>query len=108
METIAIHEKLKEACITGDVDSIRRVLTCDPCSLNFQDRTTGRTPLHRTVMCWHIEATQFLVESGADPNIQDIRKMSVLHQSVENSQVKFVKLLLKHKADPNLIQEGNH
>ena len=57
-------------------------------------------------MCGHLEATDYLLSIGADPNIKNNLGETPLHQAADNSQAKLVKLLLKYKANPNSQQNG--
>ena len=62
--------------------------------------------MYRTVICGHLEATEYLLSIGADPNLKNNLGETALHQATDNSQAKLVKLLLKNKADPNVQQNG--
>ena len=106
MEPIQISESLASSCRVGDVQKIKEILTSHPHLLNAADNKLGWTSLYRAVMCGHLAATEFLLDLGADPNLQDKDGRSPLHQAVDNSQIKLLKLLLKNKADPNLFQKG--
>lgn len=101
-------EEIQKACRVGDVETLQRILSQDPSLLNMVDSKLRWSPLYRTVICGHIEATEFLLKQGADPNIKNNLGETPLHQAAENSQAKLVKLLLKYKADPNTQQnDGN-
>jgi len=60
--------------------------------------------LYRTVICGHLEAAQFLLSKGANPNIQNRLGETPLHQAADNDQYKIAELLLKYKSDPNIQQ----
>src|SRR5574343_1244033 len=101
-------EEIQKACRVGDVESLEKILSEHPELLNSVDSKLKWSPLYRTVICGHIEATEFLLKKGADPNIKNNIGETPLHQATENSQAKLVKLLLKYKADPNSQQnDGN-
>ena len=101
-------EEIQKACRVGDVECLENILSEHPKLLNSVDSKLRWSPLYRTVICGHIEATEYLLKKGADPNIKNNLGETPLHQATENSQAKLVKLLLKYKADPNSQQnDGN-
>lgn len=107
MET-SFPEEIQKACRVGDVETLQKILSQDPTLLNMVDSKLRWSPLYRTVICGHIEATKFLLSQGADPNIKNNLGETPLHQAAEISQAKLVKILLKYKADPNSQQnDGN-
>lgn len=106
MEITTFPEELQKACRLGDVSTLQKSLTENPHLLNQVDSKLKWSLLYRTVICGHIEATEYLLHEGADPNIKNNLGETPLHQAAENSQAKLVKLLLKHKADPNAQQNG--
>jgi Ankyrin repeats (3 copies)/SAM domain (Sterile alpha motif)/Ankyrin repeats (many copies) len=99
---------LQTACRMGDLSAIKNAYNKNKKNLNQKDEIFGWTPLYRTVICGNINACQFLLSSGADPNIPNNLGESPLHQASDNSQYQIAELLLKHHADPNLQQnEGD-
>ena len=106
MEVNSFPEEIQRACRLGDVESLKSFLTEHPLYLNIVDQKLRWSPLYRTVICGHIEATEFLLELGADPNLRNNLGETPLHQAADNSQAKIVKLLLNHKADSNIQQNG--
>ena len=108
METTLFPEEIQRACRLGDVSLLTKILSETPDFLNQVDTKLRWSPLYRTVICGHLEATEYLLGLGADPNIKNNLGETPLHQATDNSQAKLVKLLLRHKADPNLQQNGNN
>ena len=108
MDTVLFPEEIQRACRLGDVSLLKKILTEQPLLLNQVDSKLKWSPLYRTVICGHFEATEYLLSLGADPNIQNNLGETALHQAADNSQAKLVKLLLKHKANPNIQQNGNY
>jgi ankyrin repeat protein len=106
MEVSSIPEDIQRACRLGDVNLLKKILKDQPRLLNQVDDKLKWSPLYRTVICGHLEATQYLLGLGADPNIKNNLGETALHQAVDNSQYKLVKILLKHKADPSMQQNG--
>ncbi|OMJ82749.1 hypothetical protein SteCoe_16453 [Stentor coeruleus] len=108
MEITTFSEELQKACRLGDINTLKISLNENPHLLNQVDSKLKWSLLYRTVIFRHIEATEYLLQEGADPNIKNKLGETPLHQAAENSQEKLVKLLLEHKADPNSQQnDGN-
>ena len=65
------------------------------------------------MICGHLQAAEFLLEHGADPNVvNNVRCRQLgetpLHHVADNSQAELAVLLLHYRADPNKQQsEGN-
>ena len=106
MENTLFPEEIQRACRLGDVSLLKKILTESPEFLNQVDNKLRWSPLYRTVICGHLEATEYLLSIGADPNIKNNLGETPLHQATDNSQAKLVKLLLRYKADPNIQQNG--
>jgi uncharacterized protein len=68
----------------------------------------GSSPLHDAVFEGQVEATQLLVEKGADVNSKSSSGTTALagligaSSSLNEKQLAAIKLLLDHKANPNL------
>ena len=65
---------LHKACRLGDLRGIEAAVKADPQQVNSKDanvRVTqlGWTPLYRSVVCGHQQASSFLLSHGADPNL---------------------------------------
>ena len=107
MDNSSLAEEIQKACRLGDVPTLSKLLESHPDLLNAVDLKLKWSPLFRTVMCGHVEATKYLLVQGANPNLQNNLGESALHQAADNSQSKLVKALLKQKANPNLQTNGN-
>jgi ankyrin repeat protein len=60
---------MEKACRLGNMKAIKELVTNDPECLNEVDEKIGWTPLYRTVICSHVDATRLLIKLGANPNI---------------------------------------
>jgi len=75
-------------------------------SNRFYSYNEGKTALHIVASCtqwWHTHALKYLLENGANPNIQDKEGNTPLHIAVESSSDIAVSHLLSHRANPNLL-----
>ena len=72
-----------------------------PNSLNHQDERQGFTPLANAVVHSRLEIVRFLLDRGADPNIQDFVGESPLHLAADNSCPDIAEALLRSRAEPN-------
>ena len=75
----------------------------DITKINTKDEC-GWTPLYRTVVSGILAATEALLNSGADPNIQTSMGETPLYQAVEMGKISHVNLLLQKGANPNIAQ----
>ena len=75
----------------------------DISKINNRDEC-GWTPLYRTVVSGILNATEFLLNNGADPNVQSSIGETPLYQAVDMEKIAHVNLLLKKGANPNISQ----
>ena len=75
----------------------------DISKINNRDEC-GWTPLYRTVVSGILNATEYLLNNGADPNIQTSMGETPLYQAVEMEKISHVNLLLQKGANPNISQ----
>ena len=103
-----VIEDFQAACRLGDTQYLQELITDSPYLVNTIDNNLGWYPVYRTVICLHEEATQLLLDHGADPNISTKLGECPLHRAADNNQLAIAKLLLLYKADPNIQQNGKH
>ena len=65
-----INSRLCMAARRGNIPEMHELLSGGFYKINAK-RSNGMTPLHWTANKGHLEATAFLLEQGADPNIRD-------------------------------------
>lgn len=97
-------DDLQKASRLGDVQMLRKVLATSSDLIDEIDSKLGWAPIYRTVICGHYEATEFLLKSGADPDIQNRLGETALHQAADSNQLKIAQCLLKYKANTNVKQ----
>lgn len=66
----------------------------------------GQRPLNLAVDHGHIDSVDLLLWLGADPNLQDSRGGTALHQAASKSAYSIIDVLVRAGADPNL-KNGN-
>ncbi|OMJ90968.1 hypothetical protein SteCoe_6534 [Stentor coeruleus] len=98
-------DEIQRACRLGDLDLLIDALIEYPKGLDETDLKLGWTGLYRSVICGHINTTEYLLQSGANPNIRTRMGDTALHQAAENRQLTIASLLLKYGADPNIQQK---
>ena len=69
--------------------------------INMKDKN-GSTAIFHTVWPGHFFALRMLLQRGADPNIQNVKKNTALHLAVERGHKNLIRCLLEYKADPTL------
>ena len=103
-ENISQGETQSEIKRETHTDSEYLQMFCkDISKINNRDEC-GWTPLYRTVVSGIINATELLLNNGADPNIQSSMGETPLYQAVEMEKSAHVNLLLKKGANPNISQ----
>ena len=97
--------------------SITRTLVERNADINAQD-SSGNTPLHRTVYMWrkqservqdcHLEVAKFLLEHGADPDVESGPYGTPLHDASRFGSVKGAQLMLEHGANIHARNKHGH
>jgi ankyrin repeat protein len=96
--------KLFEYCQEGSLESVKEIIKKNKKIINEQSYRTGYTPLAYAIEFKHMDVANFLLDSGANPNI----KSYITHTScalvfaVLKRNKYIIKKLFKHGADPNL------
>nr|CCC95088.1 predicted ankyrin repeat family protein [Trypanosoma congolense IL3000] len=94
------------AAHSGDVECMGAIIYEFKVPIDIKD-SNGGTPLFTALYMKKVEAVEFLLEHGADPQIVIEGDMSTpLHIAVEHSNAECVKLLLSHGADPNALNKS--
>ncbi len=88
-----------------EVKHIQEMIRNSPDLINARDEN-GLRPLHKAASKGQVQVAQFLLESGADPNLgggaaQNISGWKPLHFAAGNGHKAMVDLLMKYKADVN-------
>lgn len=94
-----------EAAACGDLEALRQRLAAKPELLNH-NAPDGFGALGLAIFFGHQEAAQWLLEQGADPNLQatNAAKPAPLHSATARDNVPMVELLLARGANPDLAQ----
>jgi ankyrin repeat protein len=75
--------RLYSAAIAGRFSELKKLIEVDKVDVNSIDFNTGRTALHACVEIANAEEiVNYLIESGADPNIKDRKGQTPLHLSI--------------------------
>ncbi|XP_014208275.1 ankyrin-2-like [Copidosoma floridanum] len=112
-------KSIHEAVCSGEVVQVHIILREDPSSVNDHNQNFAN-PLQLGYV--HVDTAiptpaddrlpilQLLIDYGADVNKRGIGAWygSPLHLAVRKNQINGVKVLLKHKADPNLLDVEHH
>ena len=89
------------ACFSGDVATTRLLVERGaPLERLAQSSFAPVRPLATAVFARGIETSSVLLEAGADPNGAEEGGFVPLHTAAENGDVRLVRLLLAHRADP--------
>lgn len=89
------------AAMLDRLDLARRALTANPTILNVRSHY-GRTPLHWAVRANFQAMSAWLLEKGANPNLQDVSGYTPLQETIWGGYSEIARLLMARKANPNL------
>jgi len=98
---LAAYRGLHAAAATGDVASIRRLVTAG-FGLDERD-SNGRTPLHVAAFQGRAEAAHLLVASGAKPGLLDDQRYDAVTIAAVRDDVPMLKTLLASGASAKLV-----
>ncbi len=105
--TIKMNTDLLDACVTGDLDVVKRQISFGS---DLNQRTTdgqNNTPLILASIFGHEEVASALVDAGADVNLQKIDGSTALHTAAIMGYPNMVEMLLKNGADDNIRNLGS-
>lgn len=98
---------LHEACVTGRITHVIRLLARNPELVN-QPSPDGYFPLGLAAFFGHAEIVSYLIAAGAAVNApsQNSLRVTPLHSAAAGRHLEVAQILLKHGADPNARQAG--
>ena len=98
-----------EAAATGKINNILRLLARDPQLVNAYAQD-GFQALGLACYFGHFDVAEYLIKAGApvnSPSRNDL-KAAPIQSAAAARHAKIVELLLKHKADPNIREQGGY
>ncbi|KAH7817763.1 putative tankyrase [Monocercomonoides exilis] len=98
--------KIRVACITGDLDTLKEMVAEDPSIVNIC-LEYGKTPLSIAAGWGHEELCQFLIQHKADVNHADDIGWTPLHWSAFTGKISVCRLLLASGADPSIENKAH-
>lgn len=98
--------ELCKAVEDEEIKKINSLLKEDHLDINYQEKRFGQTLLTLAVLNEKVESSKELLKNGADPNIYDTydgRSAIICAAGITNNKrsIDFLKLLIKHGANPN-------
>jgi ankyrin repeat protein len=97
---------LHEACLIGDLDVVKFLVTHGSESeVNARDSKRD-TPLHIAARHQHFKVVKFLIENKADVNFLTITRYSPLHEAAISGNFESVRLLVENGA--SITQNNNN
>ena len=90
------------AAFTGNMDELQKLVTAK--NVNEAD-ITGQTALLFATFQEHFDAVRFLVENGADVNLQTADRNTALHMAVFKNNLEIARFLCENGADVNMGAE---
>ncbi|KAH9212628.1 hypothetical protein DL95DRAFT_411034 [Leptodontidium sp. 2 PMI_412] len=105
----AKKETIWTAIESGNLSSVKDLVTAAPSIINQVKRTTGgmQVPLLSAIQLGHLNICEYLLEKGADLNsVHHVGIRSVLHAAVRIDDLEIVVLLLMEEKLVSIRQEG--
>ncbi|MGZ9226348.1 MAG: ankyrin repeat domain-containing protein [Anaerolineales bacterium] len=98
-----------EASAAGKLNNIIRMLAREPQLVNTYAED-GFQPLGLACFFGHFEAAEYLVKAGAPINFPSRNglKAAPIQSAAAAGHAKIVKMLLEHRADPNVREQGGY
>lgn len=95
------------AAMNGSVDRLTELIRAEP-TLSRALSADGWTALHLAAFFNHLEAAEFLIDSGADVNARSTNGMAntPLHAAAAGRATDVARILLEHGAQVNAQQHG--
>ncbi len=93
-----MFEEFHEAAKGDEVNKLRELLSADKVQLEKKDKYQ-RTPLHSAARYGALSAARFLLDQGADPNVEDESGNTPLHLASIFRHYEIIGLLIEHQAD---------
>jgi len=91
---------IHKAAYKGDLKKVREIIEKDPSQINIQD-SRGWTPLQLASGKGHIEIVEFLLNHGADTELENIHGERPLWLAAKFGRYETIKTLLEHGATVN-------
>jgi len=106
-KTVAIS--IFEAAATGKINNIIRLLARDPLLVSAYAED-GFQPLGLASFFGHLDSAEYLVKAGAPINTLSRNEIGAapIHSAVAGGHHKVVKMLLEHRADPNIREQNGY
>jgi ankyrin repeat protein len=102
---LAFADEIHNLAQKGDLEGVKTQIEQNPELINARDKE-GRTPLHWACRGVHLEIVRFLVDKGADVNVEDYNKIVPLHSLAVRNNTKAIELLLAKGANVNAKDYG--
>jgi len=94
------EKPIHNAAYEGDLKKVREIIEKDPSQINIQDGS-GWTPLHLASGKGHIEIVEYLLNHGADTELENSHGERPLWLAAKFGRYETIKTLLEHGATVN-------
>jgi len=84
----------------GDLQAVQNELQSDETRLNHPEGELAQTPIHKALRSQQSEIVEFLIETGADPNVRDGYGLTALTVATDmGADARLIELLRNSGAD---------
>lgn len=106
-QDIAPQDRFTTAVFYGDTETVKKLLTVHKGEVDVNAPLFEYTPLIFSAYQNNIETARLLLESGANPDLEDEEGSTALRWAARCGNTEIASLLLEKGADPNLADKND-
>ena len=93
---------IDDAIAKGDLEDVKRHLAAEPTSLKQSAKPNGKTPIEQAVLRNKTDIALHLIQAGADVDVSQTAKRTLLHIAIDRNNPVLITALLKAGVNPHV------